>query len=325
MGNPTVTVVLTSYNQAEYLRESIESVIGQTYRDWELILIDNGSTDNSPEILDEYRTHAQVRVIRYEQNRPLTMILNIGVAEARGKYWSLLHSDDYYLPEKLERQVAAFDDLPEDYGVVYSPGYRLDELTRRRWLDNTLKVSGFILKDMLSTQAEGINPISPLIRRNCSLEYPFHEDVFIEGESIFWRIAMKYKFRYLDEPLVVMREHAGNRGRAIKLNAQAVLILIDKLTRELEFPPGLLADLHRFRRHFMGVCGWLGIREAADPQWARSCLMLAIEGEPKQLFRPRTLAGLALSTLPAGAIRAINKALNMARGKQTVAVKTDYS
>ena len=326
MGSPTVSVLLISYNQAAFLPESIESVIRQTYQDWELILIDNGSTDASPTIIDKYRSHPKVRVIRYEHNRPVTVIWNIGVAQARGKYWSLLPSDDLYLPEKLERQVAAFEDLPEEYGVVYSPGYRLDSASGRRWLDRTLKVSGSILKEMFTRQDEGfINPISPLVRRQCLVDYPCHEDLFFEGESIYWRIAMTYKFQYLDEPLVVMREHPGNRGRAIKLNAKMVLTVFEKLSQEPDFPRDLVVDLDRFRGNFMGMCGWLGVR-AGEPRWARDCFASAIRWYPKQLFRGRTLAGLALCTLPAGVSRTFNRALNKVMGhKEAVAFKTDYS
>ena len=191
-----------------------------------------------------------------------------------------------------------------------------------------VKNSGAILKEiLLRTHSEGfINPISPLMRRECLIRYPFHEDVFTEGESILLRIAMSYKFGFIHEPLTVMREHSSNMGKAIKLNAAAVSILLDKLSKEPLFPPDLITDLNIYRANSMALFGWLAIRMAADPVWARACLISAIRLQPKYLFRPRAIAGLALSTLPAGALRGFNRALNAMRShKETIAFKTDYA
>src|SRR2546428_10802584 len=115
-----------------------------------------------------------------------------------------------------------------------------------------------------------INPISPLIRRECFDRYPYHEDVFAEGEAIFLRFALTYRFHYLDEPLAVMREHDSNLGKAIKINASIALILLDKLSQERDFPVHLASDLKTYRAIFLGSCGWLGLRMAADPRWART-------------------------------------------------------
>jgi glycosyltransferase involved in cell wall biosynthesis len=274
-----------------------------------------------------YQADPRVRLLLHDGNAAVTKRLNEAIALSSGQYVSILYADDYYLPHKLERQLQEFSTVSPDYGVVYSPGYRVDALSGRRWVEKTLTASGFILKEMFLRDDEGfINPISPLVRRECFIDYPFHEDLFIEGENIFRRIAMKYKFQYLDEPLSVMREHAGNRGKAIKLNAQMVLTVYDKLSREPDFPPDLLGNLNRLRGDFIGGCAWLGIRVAADPKWARSCVRSAIRWQPMHIFRPRMLATLALCTLPAGAIRAFNRAFNLAtHSKETVAFRTDYS
>lgn len=323
-----VSIILCGYNQAAYVEGAIASALSQTHRDLELIIIDNGSTDGSQELLKNYRTDPRIRLLLHDKNAAMTKRVNEAVALTSGQYVSFLYADDYYLPHKLERQLQEFSRLSPDYGVVYSPNYRLDELTGEQWVDNTLKCSGAILKEMLlKAHSEGfINPISPLIRRECLVRYPFHEDVFIEGESHFLRIAMTYKFHFLDEPFTVMREHPSNAGKAIKMNAASVAILLDKLSKEPDFPPALIADLNAYRGNFMAICGWLAIRMAADPVWARACLISAIRSQPTRLFRPRILAGLALSTLPAVAVRGFNRALNAMRNhKETVAAKADYT
>lgn len=324
---PRVSIVLCGYNQAAYLEHSIASALNQTHRNIELIVVDNGSTDGSQELAERYRSDPRVRLLLHPRNGPVTQKLNEAIAAATGEYVSLLYADDYYLPHKIERQLQAFSTLPPDYGVVYAPGYREDEASGRRWLDRTLKVSGWILKDMFDLRDEGfINPIAPLLRKQCFIDFPFHEDLFVEGECIFWRIAMTHKFHYLDEPLIVMREHAGNIGKAVKLNAQMVLTVYDKLEREPAFPRGLLHDLNTLRGDFIGGCAWLGIRLAGDPRWARSCVRLALRWQPRQIVRPRMLATMGLCLAPETVVRVFNRVLNAAlRRNETVGFRADYS
>jgi glycosyltransferase involved in cell wall biosynthesis len=326
--NPTVSVILCGYNQGAYVKEAVDSVLGQTYPHFELIVVDNGSTDRSQAVLKEYEDDRRIRLLLHDTNAPVTRRLNEAMALASGEYVSILYADDYYLPHKLERQVREFSQLPADVGVVYSPAYRLDAVSGHRWIHECMTRSGFLLRYMLlRSHREGfINPISPLIRRECFTRYPYHEDVFAEGEAIFLRFALTYRFHYIDEPLAVMREHASNLGKAIKINADIALILFDKLSQERDFPPHLAADLVTHRAIFLASCGWLGIRMAADPRWARSCLLSAIRWRPSHVLRPRTLAGLALSALPASGIRVFNRAMNAMRAhNETIAFRPDYS
>jgi len=184
-----VSVVLCGYNQAAYVAEAVESVLSQTHSNLELIVVDNGSTDGSQGLLMRYRGAPRIQLLLHADNAPVTVRLNDAIARTSGEYVSMLYADDFYLPHKLERQVQEFMQLGPDYGLVYSPGYRLNVETRHRWVDRSLKRSGDILEEMFVRHfTEGfINPIAPLIRRECFIRYPFHEDMFNEGESIFWR------------------------------------------------------------------------------------------------------------------------------------------
>ena len=325
--SPRVSIILGVYNQAPYVQEAVASALAQTHTNLELIVIDNGSTDGSAELLRPYQSDPRVRLLLHPTNEAVTKRLNEAIALSTGEYISVLYGDDYYLPQKLERQLQTFAGLTPDYGVVYSPNYRLDDETGNKWIDKTLKCSGAILKEMFVRHDEEgfINPISPLLRRECFIRCPYHEDVFTEGETILMRMAVYYKFQYLDEPLTVIREHANNLGKAIKLNATVALLLLDKLLQDPDFPPALLPDVTVFRGKLLSVWGWLGIRMAADPTWARGCLLESIRLQPKQLLRPRVLGGLALSTLPAGGVRLFNRLMNALRPhKETIGYRTDY-
>src|SRR5439155_12245277 len=128
-----VSVILNSYNQAQYLEQAIESVLGQTYRDFEVLLTDNGSTDDSQRIAQKYAKHDQVRLILHPENRSISTRFNAAMKLATGDAISFVYSDVYYLPHKLERQVPALAALPEDYDAVYGPTLELNVLTCETW------------------------------------------------------------------------------------------------------------------------------------------------------------------------------------------------
>ena len=97
--NPLISVIMCTYNHSEYVQDAIESVVKQTYKDWELIIIDNGSTDDTQKILQKYNDNPKVRIVSYEKNDFITKRINEGVRLANGDFISILFSDDYYLPE----------------------------------------------------------------------------------------------------------------------------------------------------------------------------------------------------------------------------------
>ena len=315
MSDPIVSVLLTSYNQGPWLREAIESVLAQTYRAWELIVIDNGSTDHSPAIIGTYRTHPQIKVLRYERNSPHTMICNAGVAAASGQYISLLCSDDYYLPKKLERQVTVFESLPAEYGVVYSSGYRLLPSGQMMLLPCGLH-RGNILEALL-TQPQFFPPISPLVKRECHLRYPYNEKIFMEGEGIFSRIALGYLFEVIPEPLVVMRDHEGSVGKEIRPNVERNVIMYDELFNHPEFPCGLkhLRGLTLGATYRLG--GWEAIRREWDYCQGKKWLREAIRYHPRLRRDPRVLVGLGMSFLPRSLANVCNRMVNLVVGAPT--------
>src|SRR6476660_5130840 len=123
MTTPRVSVCIPSYNHAPYLAEAIDSVLAQTYRDFEIVLVDDGSTDDSLEIAQGYaaRFPDVVRVLTHANhaNLGISETVNLAYQESRGEFWSGLPSDDMLYPDKLERQVAFLDAHP-NIGWLYS-------------------------------------------------------------------------------------------------------------------------------------------------------------------------------------------------------------
>ena len=112
MFNPKVTVIILSYNQDEYIADAIQSVIEQTYNNLEIIISDNGSTDNSKEIIREFlELDSRINFLDYTENYKITVRQNKAAQISTGDFISLLYGDDYYLPNKIERQIDAFKNL----------------------------------------------------------------------------------------------------------------------------------------------------------------------------------------------------------------------
>jgi glycosyltransferase involved in cell wall biosynthesis len=307
----TVSVVLASYNQAAYLREALDSVLAQTFTDWELVVVDNGSSDGSHEILREYAGDPRIRLLLNDRNEAITKRLNQAISVTTGEFVSLLYSDDYYLPEKLERQLACFASLPKKVGVVHGPGYRLNQLTGRRWLVDALRTGSDTLKDVVLGLRKGfINPIAPLFRRECWERYPFNEEVFVEGEHVYWRYALSYDFFYLDEPLVVMRDHESNIGKATRANVERMLLLMDELGSSPEFPRSHLPYLRHARADLLCRQGWETVRLTDDTPLARRYFRRALEVRWRHGLHPRTIVGVGLTMLPGSVRSRLNRGAN---------------
>ncbi len=325
---PLVSVILCGFNQVETIGRAVESVLEQTYSEVELVAIDNGSKDGTAEALGSYASDPRVSLLLYPANRAVTERLNAGIAASSGKYISLLYGDDYYLPSKLETQVSCIETLDERYGVVYSPGYRLNVMTGQRWTPDTPQESGDILGALLRNLGTGnfINPISPLVRRGCFVEHPFYEDMFVEGEAHYLRIATTHWFRYQTEPVVVMTEHLTNIGKAFRRSSDDFVVLLERLRQEPGFPLQCERELNRcLAMHHKNV-GWQELRVTQDPRRVRRCMERSVRTSPWALFHPKVLAGWTLSFAPQPLLQAINRlGYRLTRPPGNVAFRDGYS
>ncbi len=119
MKDPTVSVIIPTYNRADLLPRALDSVIAQTFEDWEIVLIDDGSTDGTASLVDSYKRRLGERIVYTRQpNTGCGGARNRGIDAARGRFVAFLDSDDEYLPNKLERQLELFAHRPE-LGLVY--------------------------------------------------------------------------------------------------------------------------------------------------------------------------------------------------------------
>ena len=310
---PLVSVSIVTHNNAGTLGQAIDSVLTQTHRNVEVVVTDNGSTDHTREVIAGYAGETRVRPIFGDNNDHVTRRHNAAIRTSRGEFVAILDADDYYLPTLLEKQIAVFAARPPKVGVVYTPCLRWNVVTGERWLEHDLCLEGNILHGLLTAQRTYICPVSPLIRRVCLEQYPYHEEVFWEAEALFLRIALSWEFAYVDEPLVVQREHPGNAGKAIRMGTDISMLLLDRLECEPAFPRQLRPLLDRSRARAQRNLGLWAIRIADDPTLARRALLGAITWDRRLAADGRVLAALALSLVPRGPLRIANGALDRLR------------
>jgi glycosyltransferase involved in cell wall biosynthesis len=204
---PAVSVVLPTYNRAHLLPRAIQSVLDQTFSDFELIVVDDGSGDTTPEVMEQF-SDPRVRYVRYEPNKGANHARNVGIHESRAALIAFQDSDDDWFPDKLEKNMAAFADAGPEIGVVYSGYWKyMDADDNRmfipfRWVKQR---EGWIHDELLRNNF--VTTQAAVVRRECFDRSGY----WLEGLpgkqewELFLRISRDYQFRYIDEPLLNSR------------------------------------------------------------------------------------------------------------------------
>jgi len=209
---PKVSVIIPTYNRARLLVEAVGSVVEQTFTDWEIVIIDDGSTDHTPVAIHDLASREpRLRYVR-QANAGRSVARNAGISLARGEYLVFLDSDDCFLPNKLERQVEYLDRYPH-IGVVYADAYMCDEHGRVIQLyslnEGRRHPSGWVLDHMV--QANLVQLSTATARRYCVEQVRGFDEELPTGEDwdLWIRIAASYQFNYMDEPVSKYRIHRG--------------------------------------------------------------------------------------------------------------------
>lgn len=225
---PRVSFIVPSYNYGHLVHQAVESLLGQTFTDLEVIVIDDASQDDTATRLVAYRDHPRVRIVTHTENRGHILSYNEGLQMARGEYIGLLSADDVcLLADAVERQVTIFDQYP-DVGFVYSAYHFIDANGRVLWLkqpwDNDYVRPGH--EEFKDLAFEDYVPASgTLVRRTCheSLGY-YDERLPHAGDWDLWlRIASRYEVGYVAAPLYGYRVHEANMHHSSVTPRQATV------------------------------------------------------------------------------------------------------
>ena len=215
------SVVIPLYNKAPYVAKAIQSVLSQTFTDYELVIVDDGSKDESAEIAAKaIESHANCRLIRQE-NQGVSMARNNGVAVSQGNYLCFLDADDWWTPTFLEKISRLIEDYPE--AGIYGTNYTIVNETKRKTRVANIGVEEGFEKGYINyCQAYAKTMYMPLwtgtvcIPRNVYDEmHGFPKGIKLGEDFLLWiRIALKYKAAFLNQPLAFYNQDvdAANRG-----------------------------------------------------------------------------------------------------------------
>lgn len=211
---PLVSVVMAAYNPGRYLPLAVESALAQTIRDVELLVIDDGSTDDTPRIIRHYLGDPRVRYER-QANAGQCATKNNGIALARGEFIAFLDADDTWRPDKLERQLELFEGMP-DVGVGYGYLERIDDsgrpvpwqpvpprrgqVTEQLLLRNFVPFSASIVRTKLLRRHGGFDP-----ELDMGIDY-----------DLWLRLSMQCEFDYVDDVVGQYRVWAGQMSRKVR-------------------------------------------------------------------------------------------------------------
>lgn len=231
-----VSVVIASYNYGKYLPFALESALGQSYGNIEVIVVDDGSTDDTPQVIEPYLSDPRLRYIR-QANAGQPKTKNRGIAESRGEFIAFLDADDIWLLDKLERQMPLFAD--PQVGVVYC---------RRTWMDEqggvlpgnerTLR-RGFVLDHIFIDNFVCFS--SSVVRRRLLIEHGVFDETLPMGidYDLWIRLAIRCKFDYVDAPLVRYRTGHANLSKNVERRYECAHKIMHKAVNDPEIRAGM--------------------------------------------------------------------------------------
>lgn len=227
---PEVSIVITCYNYGHFVAACLDSVFAQTFADFEIILVDDGSTDDTEARVRPYLSDSRLRYIRQE-NGGQANAKNRGIRESRGRFVAFLDADDQWEPDKLQRQLPLFDD--DSVGVVYSRARYVDEhghdlhIEVEQLGEYLVPQSGRVVEQLLF---DNFVPFSSSVVRRQLLGDGFDESIRMAIDWKLWLyLAMEHRFAFCDEKLLVYRMgHSGQMSR----NAEERFRCTDRIMEE---------------------------------------------------------------------------------------------
>jgi glycosyltransferase involved in cell wall biosynthesis len=210
MSHPLVTIICLCYNHERFLREALDSVLAQTYVNLEIIIVDDCSTDNSPEIIKEFVAgNPQLSYISTRLNMGNTRAFNMGLELAKGEFTIDFATDDVLLPDRVEKQVNAFLKLGPSYGVVYSDALYINDRSEPLYLHSSRfkpAPDGDVFAEVVGRYF--ICPPTMMMRRKVFEDLDGYDETLAYEDFDFWvRSARYYKYSYLPEVTTHRRLH----------------------------------------------------------------------------------------------------------------------
>jgi glycosyltransferase involved in cell wall biosynthesis len=238
---PLVSVVIPAYNAERYLRRTLESALAQTYSPFEVIVVDDGSTDQTPQIVRSFCEQDRRVVLLQKENGGVATARNLGIQHSHGELIAPLDSDDVWYPEKLAEQVKLMQQCDESVGLVYCWSRIIDDADRPI-VDITHRYEGDVVNELMFSNFLG-NGSCALIRRSCFDVVGWYNGATTPCEEwdMYLRIAERYHVRLVPKILVGYREVLTSLSANYRRMERAFAAFTDELRkRHPELPHSIM-------------------------------------------------------------------------------------
>ena len=297
--NPLVSIIIPCYNYEQYIEQCIQSALNQTYENIEIVIVDNGSTDESLGRINLFSDNKKVKIISIKENiLPGTRgesAVGIAINKSNGDYISILYADDWYLKDKIRKQIDLFSKIPDSVGVVYCHGYRYFEKNKKKNKWKMQSVHGYVFKDYLLNGDVAI-PISPLLKRYCYNIIGLR-NIYTGSEYDFLVMSQYVDFDFVDDFLVVMRDHEWNDAKNLYSVYKRVVMFHEEvlLSENSMSRAGSLVNKRVARDYISFGLKFITI---ADMKNGKKAIFSAIKLYPLYLFFPKNLIAIVLLFVP---------------------------
>jgi len=285
---PVVTVIIPTFNRASILGRAIRSVLGQTYQDWELLVVDDASTDDTEKVVRSF-SDRRIKYLRHDQNRRVSAARNTGIRSAQGEYVSFLDDDDEWLPEKLAKELEVFRNSDPGVGLVYTGKTVFDEHGRVLQVRMPTQ-SGWVYDAMLDRHFIG-SPSRVTVRKQVLDRVAGFDETFVNCQDydLWLRVAKVSKIACVPHCLVKRYLLSNQMSASLRNICEGWEHILTKFRADMK-PRTLTKHLSRVAILLFNY----------NPRRARA---LAREGLRLRPVQPALLAALALSTLGGDAYR----------------------
>ena len=214
MSEPLVSILVIVYNQQDIILETVESCLQQTYRNVEIVVSDDGSTDGTPEVLRALKSQypQRIKLVLNEQNQGITANCNAGLAICSGEFIALMGGDDLLLPAKVSSQVEAFNADP-GLALSYHPCFVMTDGAIDQVVGNRPKDIVTDMVDMVGKFGAQMPGPSTMVRASAVPVEGFRTEIGTASDWMFYiDVSSRGRVARLDQPLAVYRKHSGNVG-----------------------------------------------------------------------------------------------------------------
>lgn len=289
--NPTVSVVVSSYNYGRYIGAALNSVRRQTLADFEALVIDDGSTDDSRRVIREFLADPRFRLIKQDHGGQ-ARAKNRGLAEARGPYVAFLDADDLWAKRKLEKQVALMESDPR-LGVICTRRKIVDADGKPRPCSDGRPPRGHVVAEMFRQNFVCFS--SAMLRAGVADHVGgFDESIPLAIDYDFWlRAARHYRFGVVNEPLVAYRVGHVNLSRRQLDRLHVARLIMERFTNYYD-DPNTLSDTARARAEAETYTHFAIFARGYSRRAAFAWLWRALRAAPTHLPAWREIAAAAL-------------------------------